>query len=158
MNKAAILSDDRKYRYVLWRNWDKTKGEVVFIGLNPSTADETEDDPTIRRCISFATYWGFGGVCMLNLFAYRATQPNEMKNAVDPIGPENDYYLMKYIQNVPLVIACWGNHGAYMGRHLFFEHIPDIVCFGTTKTGQPKHPLYLKSDSVLVPYYLEVNI
>lgn len=94
MKKTAKLSDCRTYRYELWRTWDESKPYAMFIGLNPSTADETEDDPTIRRCINFAKTWGYGGLCMTNLFAYRATQPEDMKRASDPIGNKNDETLI----------------------------------------------------------------
>ena len=90
MKTDAKLSECRKYRYALWRTWDETKPHVMIIGLNPSTADETKDDPTITRCINFAKSWGYGGVCMANLFAYRATEPTVMKGSTDPVGTEND--------------------------------------------------------------------
>lgn len=89
MKKSAILSDDRKYRYSLSRVWDESKNKVMFIGLNPSTADETEDDPTIRRCINFAKSWGYVGLEMTNLFAFRATAPKDMKNTKEPIETVN---------------------------------------------------------------------
>ena len=79
MKSGAIFSSCRKYRYALWRNWDETKPCVMIIGLNPSTADENENDPTITRCINFAKSWGYGGVCVTNLFAYCATVPSDMK-------------------------------------------------------------------------------
>ena len=84
MKKDAQLSTCRKYRYALWRTWDEAKPQVMIIGLNPSTADETKDDPTITRCINFAKAWGYGGVCMANLFAYRATAPSDVKASIDP--------------------------------------------------------------------------
>ena len=90
MKKDAILSEDRKYRYVLSRIWDESKSMVMIIGLNPSTADETIDDPTIVRCIDFAKNWGYGGIYMLNLFAFRATLPKDMFSVENPIGDEND--------------------------------------------------------------------
>jgi hypothetical protein len=93
MKKDAILSQDRKYRYVLSRIWDESKPMVVIIGLNPSTADEKDDDNTITKCINFAKQWGYGGLYMLNLFAFRATSPSDMFNADSPIGDENDKYI-----------------------------------------------------------------
>jgi hypothetical protein len=86
----AKFSACRKYRYALWRTWDESKPNVMIIGLNPSTADENENDPTITRCINFAKSWGYGGVCVTNLFAYCATVPSDMKESNDPIGSEND--------------------------------------------------------------------
>ena len=101
MEKDAILSEDRKYRYVLSRIWDKSKPIVMIIGLNPSTADETEDDRTIRRCIKFADSWGYGGVYMLNLFAFRATKPTDMFVVVNPIGSQR---VMMEIIKIEVVI------------------------------------------------------
>ena len=90
LKNTAKLSECRKYRFALWRTWDDSKPYVMFVGLNPSTADETTDDPTLTRCINYAKSWGFGGVCMANIFAYRATEPSDMKAATDPIGSENN--------------------------------------------------------------------
>ena len=90
MKTDAKFSACRKYRYALWRTWDESKPNVMIIGLNPSTADENENDPTITRCINFAKSWGYGGVCVTNLFAYCATVPSDMKASNDPIGSEND--------------------------------------------------------------------
>ena len=88
MKKNAKFSACRKYRYALWRTWDESKPYVMIIGLNPSTADENKNDPTITRCINFAKSWGYGGVCVTNLFAFRATVPSDMKTSNDPIGTE----------------------------------------------------------------------
>lgn len=147
MVKGARFSDCRKYRYVLWRTWRENRKRVMFIGLNPSIADETADDPTIRRCIGFAEAWGFGGIYMLNLFAFRATNPKEMKKTSDPIGPLNNDFLKIHIKPSGLNIACWGTHGNFMNRSkTVIELLGDenLSCFGMTQSGQPKHPLYLK--------------
>ena len=149
MEKGAQFSECRTYRYALWRTWSEGDGHVMFIGLNPSTADETQDDPTIRRCMDFAKRWGFGGVHMLNIFAYRATDPRELKKVSDPIGPYNDEFLKMYLDPPRLNIACWGNHGAFMNRSKAVIELLDLdnlSCLGTTISGQPKHPLYLKKD------------
>ena len=95
MDKGAFFSNCKKYRYTLWRIWDKNKPYAVFIGLNPSVADATIDDPTIRRCIKYAKDWNLGGLYMLNLFSYIATNPKEMKNNKYPIGKLNDEWLIK---------------------------------------------------------------
>ena len=116
MKKSAILSKDRKYRYVLSRSWDDSKQTVMIIGLNPSTADETNDDPTITRCINFAKYWGYGGVHILNLFAFRATQPDDMFDEHEPIGVDNNKYLQNYAEKCDKVICAWGNHGKFNDR------------------------------------------
>ena len=149
MKKNAILSEDRKYRYVLSRIWDETKPKVMIIGLNPSTADETEDDPTIGRCISFSKSWGYGGVYMLNLFAFRATQPKDMFNAENPIGLENNSYIEIYSKKVDKIVCAWGNHGIYKNRgNEIREKFDKLFYLKLNQTGEPAHPLYLKSESV----------
>jgi len=153
VEKDAILSEDRKYRYVLSRIWDKSKPMVMIIGLNPSTADETEDDPTIRRCINFADSWGYGGVYMLNLFAFRATQPTDMFKAINPIGSQNDKYINDYAKRVDKVICAWGNDGNYKNRSSdITKQLDNLFYLKMNKTGEPAHPLYLKSD--LIPQKL----
>lgn len=153
MIKDAILSEDRKYRYILSRIWDETKPTVLFIGLNPSTADENEDDPTIRRCINFAKNWGFGGLLMANLFAFRSTNPQALYSAQDPIGSENNYYIKKYAEKSALIIACWGNHGRFNNRsQQVYDLIDSLNCLDTNKSGEPKHPLYIRSDAKPKPY------
>jgi hypothetical protein len=150
IDTGAELSECRRYRYVLWRVWDGSLPKVMFVGLNPSTADETRDDPTIRRCVRFSREWRYGGVCMLNLFAYRATKPEELRKARDPVGPENDMILKEYARRAGMVVACWGNHGALYGRNQqVIGLLPRMLCFGTTARGEPRHPLYLSRDSVI---------
>ena len=92
---GAEFSKDRIHRYALYRVWDESKPLIMLIGLNPSTADENKDDPTIKRCVSFAKHWGYGGLIMVNIFAYRATDPRKMKKATDPVGPDNDKWIRK---------------------------------------------------------------
>jgi hypothetical protein len=143
----AILSADRKYRYVLSRIWDESKPTVMIIGLNPSTADEEKNDPTIIRCINFAKNWGYGGVYMLNLFGFRATQPKNMFNAENPIGDENDKYIVKYSKICDKVICAWGNDGSYKNRNKeVLYKIENSYYLKLNKTGEPAHPLYLKDD------------
>lgn len=140
---SARFSPDRQYRYELWRRWGA--GEYcLFVGLNPSTADETKDDPTIRRCINFAKAWGYGALCMANLFAYRATDPADMKREPEPNGPENDDTLKRLAAGAGVVIAAWGVHGTHHGRNAeVMAMLPNLDCLGVTKDGHPKHPLYL---------------
>ncbi|RLA42597.1 MAG: hypothetical protein DRR42_23140 [Gammaproteobacteria bacterium] len=143
MKLSAELSACRTYRYSLWRTWDESLPYALFIGLNPSTADETTDDNTSRRCIRFASDWGYGGLCMANLFAFRATKPRDMKAAADPIGPENDRWLKQLAGNAGIVIAAWGNSGAFLGRSLVVRQtIPNLHCLALNKSGEPVHPLY----------------
>ncbi len=144
MIQSAVLSNDRKYRYSLFRDWEGAEGYVMFIGLNPSTADETKDDPTIRRCIGFAREWGYGALCMVNLFAFRATNPADMKEAFDPIGKENDSTLLELADGAEIVVAAWGIKGSWLNRDKEVQSlIPYMFHLGLTKEGYPKHPLYL---------------
>lgn len=145
MNKQAIFSPCRTYRYALWRSWGGATGYAMFVGLNPSTADETQDDPTIRRCIAFAKAWGYGGLLMTNLFAYRATDPRVMKAAPDPVGPENDKVLRAMARGAGVIVAAWGANGTHRGRDATVrELLPALHCLALTKDGHPGHPLYLK--------------
>jgi hypothetical protein len=152
---GATFSEDRSHRWSLWRRWEAgcSLGRMLpFIGLNPSTADESLDDPTVRRCISFAHAWNYGGMVMLNIFAFRATDPKDMKSAAHPIGPSNDHALLEVSKACGRVICCWGTHGAYMNRGEEVVHLlgkKDIPFFhlGLTKDGHPKHPLYLLAST-----------
>lgn len=149
---AAVLSECRRYRYKLAREWNRSRPTLTFIMLNPSTADATLDDPTIRRCIGFAHGNEFGGLHVFNLFAFRATDPMQMKAADDPVGPDNDTHIMTALTtaaatNSP-IIAAWGVHGAYNGREaevrrLSLECGVKLMCLGSTKGGHPRHPLYV---------------
>lgn len=143
-NRSTIFSPDRLYRYVLWREWLFGKGVVMFIGLNPSTADETVNDPTVRRCIDYAKRWGFAGLFMTNLFAYRATLPRVMKAYSQPVGPENDLWLQRCAHESDVVVAAWGKEGPFRGRDReVLNLLADLRCLGTNNNGTPKHPLYL---------------
>lgn len=140
----AVFSADRRYRYQLWRRWAEGGEYCCFIGLNPSTADENTDDPTIRRCIGFAKAWGYNALCMLNLFAFRATDPDIMKSEPEPVGEENDATLKRFTTGAGIVIAAWGVHGTHRERAgEVVAKFPNLHCLGTTKDGQPRHPLYL---------------
>ena len=157
MRKSAEISPCGKYRYHLRREWDSDLPRVAFIMLNPSTADASEDDPTIRRCIGFAKAWGCGGIDVVNLFAYRATEPKELKKARNAIGPDNDAHILAIAPYADKVICAWGAPGELFGRA---RRVSDKLrsagvgmwCLEKTKKGQPKHPLYLKCD--LVPIAL----
>ena len=149
----TVFSPCRKYRYTLWREWSYGNGYAMFIGLNPSTADETKDDPTVRRCIDFAQRWGYQALCMTNLFAYRSTNPRGMRYVIDPVGPDNDKYLVEYAEQAGIIIAAWGTYGGFMGRGVkVLKMIPNLYCLKKTSAGFPAHPLYLKKDWVPVKY------
>jgi hypothetical protein len=154
---SAVFSKDRFYRYTLWRHWPLLGlpgGYCMFIGLNPSTADETHDDPTVRRCISFAKRWGFGGLCMTNIFACRATDPQMMLSFINPVGQENDRYLLECYAAAGLVVAAWGNLGTHLNRGKQVREFlcGPMFCLGKTKLGQPRHPLYVSSTTNPVPF------
>jgi len=145
--REAIFSDCQTYRYSLLREWSATQSKVLFIGLNPSTADATKDDPTIRRCIGFAKAWGFGGVYMGNLFAFRSTDPRGLWSASDPVGPDNDAALLALTHKVGLVVAAWGNHGAFMDRASHVRMLcGPLSVLKINRSGQPAHPLYLTKN------------
>lgn len=145
---SAVLSPCGRYRYELWRRWAEGP-QVLFVMLNPSTADDKHDDATIRKCISYAKRWGFGGVGVVNLFAFRATDPRVMKAARDPIGSENDATIRRLAQEAGLIVAAWGAHGTHMGRAAaVLEMLPRAHCLHRTKDGAPGHPLYLPGDAV----------
>lgn len=150
---GAKFSVCQRYRYVLWRWWDKKEPYVMFIGLNPSTADETEDDPTIRRCKRFAADWGYGGLVMTNLFAIRATDPQVMLKYHDPVGNENDHYLRSLAKHAGVIVAAWGANGGHCRRDAeVLRMIPGMKHLGLTKAGKPRHPLYLRADTKLIPF------
>lgn len=161
MNKGAYISECGKYRYWLQRSWDGGRGKyVTFIMLNPSTADANIDDPTIRRCIGYAKDWGYSGLTVLNLFAYRATSPKDMKNAKDPIGYKSEMYLNNFISSADGPIICaWGNHGSFMNAD---EYVLKMIrnagkipmALKVSKGGNPSHPLYLKKN--LLPKPLDI--
>ncbi len=149
----TIFSKSRSYRYTLWREWIGGEGYAMFIGLNPSTADEVHDDPTVRRCIAFAKGWGYSALCMMNAFAFRATDPNVMKRVSEPIGVHNDSFLEEMAKEAGVIVAAWGIHGTHRGRDKeIVRKIPNLHCLGTTKSGQPRHPLFLKGDLIPIPY------
>ena len=147
---TAVLSKDGQYRYALRRTWDEAGPTVLFIGLNPSTADHRVDDPTIRRCIRFAQDWGFGQLAVANLFAFRAPSPHVLRRVHDPIGPQNEMWLRRLIADATEVIVAWGDRGTYLGRD---RHVLAMLrqprCLGLSKSGSPRHPLYMRSTTRL---------
>jgi len=155
----AIFSKDRIYRYDLRRNLGYVKSTCLFIMLNPSTADEYRNDPTVTRCINFAKYWGFGRLEVCNIFAYRATDPKELYNLSPEaaIGPENNVRITKAVIRADRVVCAWGNHGELYGRgdEVILE-IRDLdtypLAFKITQKGQPIHPLYQKADAELITW------
>lgn len=146
MKSDAYISKDHQYRYWLLRSWDDSRPTVCFIGLNPSTANASEDDPTIRREMGFARRWGCGSILALNVGAFRTKKPHEWRNALDPIGTENTVeYLNQYLKKfrVELVVAAWGTHGKYAFEQCneIATQIPNLWCLGYNNNGSPRHPL-----------------
>ncbi len=156
MTRSAEFSPCRRYRYALWRDWGDMldtwqDGYVMFVGLNPSTADETHDDATIRRCIGFVRSWGYRRLCMTNLFAYRATKRPDMRAQEDPIGPQNDETLVRLAKDARIIVAAWGTDGAHRGRDAAVRQLlPRLHYLHLTKDGHPGHPLYLPATATPV--------
>ena len=126
---------------------------AAFVCLNPSTADEEQDDPTVRRCIRYAKEWDYGGLAVLNLFAFRATDPETMKQAGNPIGPVNDIYISIWSVKAGITVCAWGVHGDFLDRAR--EVLPLLYqphYLALTAGGLPRHPLYLKADLKPIPF------
>lgn len=147
---GAVFGGDGAYRYALWRIWDSSLPMVMFIGLNPSTADAVKDDPTIRRVRDFAKRWGYGGVFMMNLFAVVSSDPKVLKTCDDPIG-SNDRYLVEISSHCKDVVFAWGNFKEAVERSKqVAKMFPGAKALQINKNGSPKHPLYVKGDVVPV--------
>lgn len=150
---SALISNCGKYRYSLWRG--EPEKTVCFVMLNPSTADANNDDPTIRRCLGFMRSWGFTGLTVINIYAYRATDPGELLKTSDPVGPGN-YGAWEYeLPRADLVVCAWGTKAKLIHVRNFQGVAKELgvklYCIDTTKSGMPKHPLYLKSDLMPMP-------
>lgn len=145
---VAVYSPCARYRYALTRVWDATAPRAVFVMLNPSTATEVQNDPTVERCERRARALGFGGFRVVNIFAFRATDPKVMRAQADPVGPDNDAAIAEAVGWGDQIICAWGNHGAYLGRGRTVEALlcaegKPLFCLELTQTGVPKHPLYI---------------
>jgi hypothetical protein len=153
---------DGPYRFTLSRVWDKTRGQLCWVMLNPSTADATKDDPTITRCINFAVSWGFGAITVVNLFALRATDPRQLSVVEDAIGPANESYVLGAMHQSLMTVAAWGasiprrhaEHVARMRAALLAYEQSAVHVLGLTKHGQPRHPLFVPAMTRSVPWYL----
>ncbi len=145
---TAIYSDCERYRYALTRVWDNAGTRVHFVMLNPSTATEVQNDPTVERCERRARALGCGSFTVTNIFAWRDTDPRMMKAAREPVGPANDEMILKMCNEADQIIAAWGTHGAHLDRGaaveaLLREHGKPLYYLGLSKAGHPKHPLYI---------------
>ncbi len=158
VERTCRFSPCRTYRYELRIVWNQTRKPMMFIGLNPSTADETNDDPTVRRCIDYSMRWGAGGLVMTNMFAYRATDPRDMLAFKgDPIGEENTIANLQAIAFSCLgrPIAAWGNNALKWRKGARVEEFRGsgpLDCLRITKQGQPEHPLYLSKELTPIPW------
>ncbi|WP_072247701.1 DUF1643 domain-containing protein [Roseibaca calidilacus] len=154
---VAVYSPCEHYRYLLTREWAPDHGRALFIMLNPSTATEVQNDPTVERCERRARALGFGAFRVCNIFAYRATDPRVMRAAADPIGPANDAAILGSLPWADRVICAWGTHGAHLNRGAQVEALlrganTPLFHLGLSKGGHPKHPLYIGYAVQPVPW------
>ena len=152
----AVLSDCGKYRYLLRRTWDHKKPRALYVMLNPSTADARLDDPTIRSCVRLVAGLGYGSMEVVNLYAWRATKPDELLAIADPVGPQNADHVEAALGRCDMPILAWGAWPARDAsidvRNTIRARRPAAFCFGKTKDGAPKHPLYVKTGTPLETY------
>lgn len=166
---VAEFSKCRHYRYTLFRKWDpvtdmfappEQKGFVQFLCLNPSTADEVVNDPTVARCIRYARVWGYEGMCMTNAFAWRDTDPAKMKAAAEPIGRDNNNWIAEVALKASLIICAWGEHALHLNRAQTVKEIlvenarAKLHFLKLNSSGEPGHPLYLSASLTPKPYKL----
>lgn len=161
--KSALIDPTGTYRYLLTRVVPPSARRILWVMLNPSTADAFVDDATIRKIVGFSTRAGFGSIAVVNLFAFRSKEPQDLKRAVeagkDPVGPECDRHLADEAIHAELVVCAWGAHGSYLGRDVVVRNLlrkyhtsAALRVLGLTKQGQPVHPLYQKNETPFVPW------
>ena len=159
MQKGAILSSCKKHRLQLWREWDSNLPKVLFIMLNPSTADHKQDDPTLRRCIDYAKQWGYGGLYIGNLYSLRAADPKTLVKVSKFNHRDNYKHIVSIAQQCQLVVCAWGNYPIIkkLGTplNILKQLNQKLHCIDLSKTGTPKHPLYLKKSLTPIPFELE---
>jgi hypothetical protein len=154
---SCIFSPCRTWRYTLERWWGEEGAYANFLCLNPSTADEEHNDPTVTRCCHYAKDWGYDGCIVTNIFGLRSTDPHALLEADDPVGQDNDEHILDVARNAGIVIAAWGawgkirNRGLSIASHLSRAGVP-LHCLGRTKEGHPRHPLYLPAAARPVRY------
>lgn len=158
-HSSAIISSDGRFRYQLIRRWKSVGDNACFIMLNPSTADGSEDDPTIKACMQFAQRWGMSGLIVVNLFAYRSTSPKPLRNETNFIGSMNDYHMEEATCFAKKIVCAWGIHphiirrSRQVGQKLYDWGVTDrCFCLGTTLAGYPRHPLYVSRFTKLQPF------
>jgi hypothetical protein len=149
---GAVFSTERHYRYALWRVWNADNGIVMFIGLNPSTANERDNDPTIRRVMSFAYDWGFGGVVMANIYGWITPYPLELQACEYPIG-ENDQWVEALAKHCQKIVFAWGKFKqAAKWSQVLIEMFPDAYALKINNDGTPRHPLYVPGKIIPVKF------
>jgi hypothetical protein len=156
-DSMAVYSACGSYRYVLTRTWDATGPRALFVMLNPSTATETQNDPTVERCERRARALGYGSFRVTNIFAFRATDPKVMRAQADPVGPANDAAIADSAPWADRILCAWGTHGAHLGRGAQVEALlratgRPLWHLGLTQAGMPKHPLYIGYDRQPEPW------
>lgn len=162
VDRDAEFAGSRLWRYRLWRIWDYSKPVLIFVMLNPSTADEQDNDPTVERCERRARRNGYGGVVVYNVFAFVSTDPEALKTTIDPIGPKGDSCLQEIPTRYPhrTVVCAWGKHAGLRGYAVawMLSRHSELFCLALNKDGSPKHPLYCRNDAPLLKlpetYYL----
>ena len=155
IRRTALFDQTGQYRYALSRSWQPTDANdpsVAFVMLNPSRADAERDDPTIRACMQFAQGWGYGGLTVVNLFAYRTPEPKALKTVHDPVGPGCDRAILDAADRAERLLLAWGNWGTLLGRdravlRLLQPYADRLYCLGVNRTAQPRHPLYIKRST-----------
>ncbi|MEU1908427.1 DUF1643 domain-containing protein [Streptomyces hygroscopicus] len=157
MLATAVMDEARAYRYLLTRIWDTSRPPMVWIMLNPSTADALADDATIRRCTGYARRERCGGIAVVNLFALRSTDPRALRDHPNPVGPHNDAFLRHATAGLGPVVVAWGAGGVLGDRAAAVTQGLTAAgvrlhALGVTSTGQPRHPLYLPRNAVLTRY------
>lgn len=161
---GAVFDKTGTYRYLLWRNLagagvsqsSGSNNTLLLVMLNPNKADETRNDPTIRRCIGFAQSWGFSRLEVVNLFAICAEKPHMLRSFKKPIGTHNDDFILERARSASRVVVAWGAHGSLLGRDADvlskLKSFGSLECFGVTKDGLPRHPLYVRADVKPLPF------
>src|ERR1051325_12048091 len=155
---GAVFSKCRRWRYLLWRQWDTSKPVANFLMHNPSTADEVKLDPSCTRARNYAATWGFGSILVTNIFGWRATDPDDMKAARDPVGRGNDAAILRAARESAIVVCAWGNHGAHLERSatvlaLLRAGGVALHALRVNGAGEPANPLYL--PPTLIPRSLK---
>jgi hypothetical protein len=150
LKRGAVLSDCKSYRYRLSRIWDEEKAKAMFVMLNPSTADAKKDDPTIRRCVGFAKEWGYGGIYVGNLYAYRTTNRKALNQVEDPVGPDNKFHVRKMAKLCEKIICAWGFSQGPPPDWL--RDVGNLFYLDQNKDGTPSHPLYLAKETTPTAY------